>query len=208
VPGSVRYDVLARAKGRCEACGVTVQEMAIEVDHIVPRNKGGTDDPSNLQALCYRCNAQKRDRDATDFGAARSAFDTRSDECVFCALPTGRIVADNNLAVAIRDAYPVTAMHTLVIPKRHVADYFDLHSAERNAIESLLQHQRAAIMAADNCVEGFNVGVNAGAVAGQTVFHVHVHLIPRRAGDMGNPRGGVRGVIPDRQKYHDSETGS
>lgn len=74
VPGSVRYDVLARAKGRCEACGVTVQEMAIEVDHIVPRNKGGTDDPSNLQALCYRCNAQKRDRDATDFGAANLFF--------------------------------------------------------------------------------------------------------------------------------------
>ena len=79
VPGSLRYDVLTRAKGRCEACGVSAEERALEVDHIVPRNKGGSDDNSNLQALCYRCNAQKRDRDDTDFTVVRNSYQTRKD---------------------------------------------------------------------------------------------------------------------------------
>ena len=92
-------------------------------------------------------------------------------------------------------------MPTLIIPKRHVADYFDLYHPELNAIQSLLQDQRKQIMTADPTVSGFNVGINAGSEAGQTIFHVHVHLIPRRKGDVAEPRGGVRGVIPDKQKY-------
>jgi ATP adenylyltransferase len=87
------------------------------------------------------------------------------------------------------------------IPKRHVADYFDLHQPERNAIDQMLQEQRTAILALDSTVTGFNVGINAGKSAGQTVFHVHVHLIPRRDGDVVDPKGGVRGVIPSKQKY-------
>jgi diadenosine tetraphosphate (Ap4A) HIT family hydrolase len=92
-------------------------------------------------------------------------------------------------------------MHTLVIPKRHVADYFDLYQPELNAIQALLKEQREKTLAADPAVTGFNVGINTGADAGQTIFHVHVHLIPRRKGDVANPRGGVRGVIPEKQKY-------
>lgn len=92
-------------------------------------------------------------------------------------------------------------MHTLIIPKRHVADYFGLYRPELNAIHALLKQQREEILAADPAVTGFNVGINSGAVAGQTVFHVHVHLIPRRADDVADPRGGVRGVIPEKQKY-------
>ncbi len=88
-----------------------------------------------------------------------------------------------------------------VIPKRHVSDYFDLHQPERNAIEEMLHAQRQSILEQDNTVTGFNVGINAGASAGQTVFHVHVHLIPRRDGDVVDPRGGVRGVIPSKQGY-------
>ena len=77
IPGSLRYDVIRRAKGRCEACGCSVEERALEVDHIVPRNKGGSDDPSNLQALCYLCNAQKRDRDDTDFAEVQRGYADR-----------------------------------------------------------------------------------------------------------------------------------
>ena len=95
----------------------------------------------------------------------------------------------------------VTEHHTLVIPKRHIADYFDLHQPERNAIEAMLHEQRQSVLEQDNKVTGFNVGINAGASVGQTVFHVHVHLIPRRDGDVVNPSGGVRGVIPSKQGY-------
>jgi len=110
-------------------------------------------------------------------------------------------VAENELAIAFRDLYPVTEHHTLVIPKRHVADMFDLYQPERNAIQALLEQQRKLILKQDSKVTGFNVGINAGADAGQTVFHCHFHLIPRRQGDCTDPRGGVRGVILERQKY-------
>ena len=125
----------------------------------------------------------------------------KSNDCIFCELGAGRKITDNELCLAIRDGYPVTDHHTLVIPKRHVADYFDLHQPERNAIDHMLQEQRTAILASDSTVTGFNVGINAGKSAGQTVFHVHVHLIPRRDGDVVDPKGGVRGLIPSKQKY-------
>lgn len=121
--------------------------------------------------------------------------------CVFCTLEPSRIIAENDLAVAIRDIFPVTKDHTLIIPRRHVADYFDLTPGEHEAIRELLASQRESIQKADSTVTGFNVGVNCGADAGQTIFHVHVPLIPRRKGDMENPKGGVRGVIPERQGY-------
>lgn len=123
------------------------------------------------------------------------------NDCIFCQLGAERIIAKNELCLATRDAYPVTKLHTLVIPKRHVADYFDLYQPERIAIDQMLQDQRKAILELDSSVSGFNVGVNAGKSAGQTLFHVHVHLIPRRDGDVDEPRGGVRGVIPSKQTY-------
>ncbi|WP_407670272.1 HIT family protein [Paramagnetospirillum marisnigri] len=95
----------------------------------------------------------------------------------------------------------MTDGHTLIIPRRHVADYFDLHQPERNAVESLVQDCRANMIQTDKAIDGFNIGANAGQSAGQTVFHVHVHLIPRRTGDMEEPKGGVRGVIPGKRVY-------
>jgi ATP adenylyltransferase len=201
VPGSLRYNIFKRAKGRCEACGVSAEERPLEVDHIIPRNKNGTDDPSNLQALCYRCNAQKRDRDDTDFTAVRESYKDRDPGCLFCNLPKDRIFSENELALAIRDAYPVTDGHTLIIPKRHVSDYFDLYQPELNAIEQLARECREHLLSSDKAISGFNIGSNAGTSAGQTVMHCHVHLIPRRQGDVENPRGGVRGVIPNKQGY-------
>ena len=201
VPGSVRYEVLKRAKHRCELCGAHEEQAALHVDHIIPRAKGGSDELSNFQALCVTCNTNKRDRDDTDFRDVLASYDLRDEACPFCGIDEGRIIAENELCYAIRDGFPVTSMHTLVIPKRHVADYFDLYQPELNAIQSMLNEQREQIRAADPTVTGFNVGINAGADAGQTVFHFHVHLIPRRKGDVAAPQGGVRGVIPDKQRY-------
>lgn len=201
VPGTARYEVLKRARFRCELCGISADEKALEVDHILPRNHGGSDEFHNFQALCYSCNATKRDRDDTDFRGMADAYRERSAECPFCQLTPSRLVAENELAVAFRDAYPVTELHTLVIPKRHVADYFDLFQPERNAMQALMEDQRRLMLVADPSVTGFNIGINAGEDAGQTIFHCHIHLIPRREGDVENPRGGVRGVIPLKQKY-------
>ena len=201
VSGSIRYNVLKRAKHRCELCGGHEDQVALHVDHIIPRSKGGPDDISNFQALCMTCNTNKRDTDDTDFRGILDSYNYRGTDCIFCDLGAGRIIAENELCFAIRDAFPVTEHHTLVIPKRHVADYFDLYQSERNAIEAMLHEQRQLILEQDKTVTGFNVGINAGASAGQTVFHVHVHLIPRRDGDVVDPRGGVRGVIPSKQRY-------
>jgi ATP adenylyltransferase len=194
--GSLRYAVLKRAGFRCELCGISADERAIEVDHILPRKHGGEDDLTNLQALCFKCNANKGARDNEDFRVIREGVNMRQSTCVFCELPADRIIASNTLAFAIRDNYPVTELHTLVIPKRHAVTFFDLFEPERRAINQLLDGLRVEIMKKDASVSGFNIGMNSGDTAGQTIHHAHVHLIPRRQGDVQDARGGVRGVIP------------
>ena len=99
------------------------------------------------------------------------------------------------------DAFPVTEGHTLIIPKSHDLDYFSLYQTERNAMQRLLEEQRQNILNADSTVTGFNNGNNVGENAKQTVMHCHKHLIPRRKGDVEEPRGGVRSVIAEKQKY-------
>lgn len=121
--------------------------------------------------------------------------------CPFCCEIEDRISRSNELAIVILDAYPITTGHSLVIPKRHVADYFDLTADEHAAINTLLSDQKKQLQKQDATITGFNVGINIGEDAGQTVFHCHVHLIPRRKGDVPAPRGGVRGVIPGKQGY-------
>lgn len=105
---------------------------------------------------------------------------------------------------AIPDANPVTPLHTLVLPRRHVATYFDLSHQETIAVNVVLRRIRDGIVTADKTVEGFNIGINVGAVAGQTIPHCHVHLIPRRRGDVRDPWGGVRAIIPGKAHYPDS----
>ena len=199
--GSLRYEVLKRAGFRCELCGISADERAIEVDHILPRKHGGEDDLTNLQALCFKCNANKGARDDEDFRAVREGINARQSDCIFCELPADRVIASNTLAFAIRDNYPVTELHTLVIPKRHAVTFFDLFEPERRAINQLLDGLRVEIMKKDASVSGFNIGMNSGDTAGQTIGHAHVHLIPRRQGDVQDPRGGVRGVIPGKASY-------
>jgi len=124
--------------------------------------------------------------------------------CLFCETCVGdrkRIVAESDLAYAIRDGFPVSDGHTLIIPKRHAETFFDLTEAELLSCNQLLHGQRQVILREDGSVQGFNIGMNVGEVAGQTVFHCHIHLIPRRAGDVENPRGGVRHVIPGKGFY-------
>ena len=123
------------------------------------------------------------------------------DECLFCIVNPQHLVAEDELCYAKIDSFPVTKFHMLIIPKRHVANYFDLNAYEVNAMHKMLVEMKTTIETKDDLVTGFNIGVNAGKDAGQSIFHVHVHLIPRRKGDVENPRGGVRGVIPHKQKY-------
>lgn len=200
IPGSIRQEVLKRAKQRCELCGRSAKDMQIDADHIRPRSKGGSNDITNLQALCRTCNAEKGNRDDEDFRGIAETYEHRDDTCPFCSL-NRELIAENELAVAFRDGFPVTPLHTLVIPKRHVADYFDLYQPELNAINQLLAKIKDELIIADSSITGFNIGINSGQSAGQTIFHCHVHLIPRREGDVEDPRGGVRGVIADKQKY-------
>ena len=122
-------------------------------------------------------------------------------ECLFCEIPRARVIESNSLAYAIRDGFPVTALHTLIIPNRHVLDYFSLSPEELLACDDLLKKVKLAIQLEDPSVEGFNIGMNAGEAAGQTIFHCHIHLIPRRFGDVENPRGGVRHLIPGKGFY-------
>ena len=122
-------------------------------------------------------------------------------DCIFCTLEASRIEDENQLFLVIKDLYPVTKGHTLIIPKRHVPSFFDLTSEEQSSFLQILNSQKEKIRLQDNTVTGFNVGINDGKDSGQTVMHCHIHLIPRRKGDMENPRGGVRGVIPEKQNY-------
>ena len=121
--------------------------------------------------------------------------------CIFCKIEKLRIVDKTKFFYVIRDLYPVTYLHTLIIPKRHIETYFDLNPEELYELSDIIKEHRNRIIKLDESVTAFNIGINSGEDAGQTVMHCHVHLIPRRKGDVKNPRGGVRGVIPEKQKY-------
>lgn len=128
-------------------------------------------------------------------------MDHNPSMCVFCEQKTLPIVHENTSAYAMYDSSPVTPLHALVIPKRHVPDYFDLSDTELSDCHELLRLMREEIQNQDPSVRAFNVGINAGKTAGQTIFHCHIHLIPRRSGDVEDPRGGIRHVIPGKGFY-------
>lgn len=123
---------------------------------------------------------------------------TDMQHCPFCQ-PNG-VLLENDLAYVIEDANPVNPGHLLVIPRSHNADFFLITEAERVAVLKLLDEAKHHLDR-QHAPAGYNIGVNVGEAAGQTIPHVHMHLIPRYRGDMPNPRGGVRGVIPSRQSY-------
>jgi ATP adenylyltransferase len=204
ISGNTRIAVFKRAAFRCEMCGISAADKHLEVDHIHPKSLGGKDEISNFQALCYTCNASKRNTDKTDFRDYKKIYAEREECCLFCRIESrdrSRIVIENELTYVIVDGFPVTQGHSLVIPKRHTPDYFSLTQPEINAINALLRERRASLLKDDPTITGFNLGMNCGGDAGQTIFHCHVHLIPRRPGDVENPRGGVRNTIPGKGDY-------
>jgi ATP adenylyltransferase len=200
ISDSLRYQVLREAKGRCALCGITKDDKPLDIDHIIPKAKGGKTIYENLQVLCSTCNRTKRDTDDTDF--RKIIEEDNKEDCIFCnKAKGGQILHENDYAFATLDGYPVSEGHTLIIPKRHFPDYFDITQKEHIAVHDIIKIRRKELLRADSSIEGFNTGANSGEVAGQTIWHCHIHLIPRRTGDTPNPRGGIRGVIPDRMSY-------
>ena len=124
-----------------------------------------------------------------------------NNPCLFCNAKESGIAAENEFAYASYDSYPVSDFHCLIIPKRHVKDYFEMSDEELLACNDLITKIKNEILAKDKTVKAFNIGTNAGKISGQSIMHCHIHLIPRREGDVENPQGGVRSVIPKKQHY-------
>ena len=124
-----------------------------------------------------------------------------NNPCLFCNTKKSGCAHQNEFAYASYDTYPVSKYHCLIIPKRHIKDYFDLNKDELMACDKLIRIVKKEILNKDQSVKGFNLGTNIGKVSGQSIYHCHFHLIPRREGDVENPQGGVRSVIPNKQHY-------
>ena len=124
-----------------------------------------------------------------------------NNPCLFCNVPSSEYIFENKLAFSTFDTYPVSKYHTLIVPKRHVENYFDMSEEEVVSCNKLIKKVRNKIQELDPTIKGFNIGTNSGKVSGQSIMHCHIHLIPRRKNDVNNPQGGVRGVIPSKQHY-------
>ena len=124
-----------------------------------------------------------------------------NNPCLFCNSKNSGIAHENKLAYASYDTYPVSELHCLIITKRHIKDYFELNDDELIACNDLIRLIKDEILEKDETVKGFNIGTNINKIAGQSIMHCHIHLIPRREGDVENPQGGVRSVIPKKQHY-------
>ena len=124
-----------------------------------------------------------------------------TNPCLFCNISNNDFELENELAFASYDTYPVSKYHSLIVQKRHVENYFELNSEEVLACDALLKKLKKKLEIIDDTIEGFNVGSNSGKTAGQSINHCHIHLIPRRSGDVDNPQGGVRSVIASKQHY-------
>jgi ATP adenylyltransferase len=173
VSGTIRYEVLRNAKNRCELCGISTDVKAIEVDHIMPRIRGGSNDISNLQALCYSCNAMKRDRDDTDFRKVEATYKHREANCAYCNVSENEIKSQNNLCFSVPDNDPQTPTHTLVIPRRHTSSYFDLYRPEINALNYLMSD------ASEQASTNLDIHISSENISERSASHCYVRLIPR-----------------------------
>ena len=124
-----------------------------------------------------------------------------NNPCLFCNTKESGFTFENELAYASYDTYPVSKLHCLIIPKRHIKDFFELTNEELVACNDLVKKVKNEVIKKDPNIEGFNLGTNIGKVSGQSILHCHLHLIPRRSGDVESPQGGVRSVIPNKQHY-------
>ena len=121
--------------------------------------------------------------------------------CLFCNSEESGFIFENQLSFASYDTYPVSKYHCLIIPKRHIKDFFEITDEELVACNELIKRVKHEVIRQDPNIDGFNLGTNIGEVSGQSILHCHFHLIPRRSGDVDNPQGGVRSVIPNKQHY-------
>ena len=124
-----------------------------------------------------------------------------NNPCLFCNSSNKEYLFENDFAFSTLDSFPVSELHVLIIPKRHIKNYFELSNNEILACNKIILLSKNKIEKMDQTIKGFNLGTNCGKVAGQSINHCHIHLIPRREGDVINPQGGVRGVIPSKQHY-------
>lgn len=125
-----------------------------------------------------------------------------NNSCPFCVRDRAdKVIGSLRTVWAVEDSHPVTPGHLLVIPRRHTPDFFSMNSKEKGEAIELINLLKEQVQRADPTVLGFNIGINCGETAGQTVPHAHIHLIPRRKGDTADPRGGIRGIIPEKMKY-------
>ena len=173
VSGSIRYDTLARAKGRCAACGIGRSEAAFHVDHIIPRSLGGETTPENLQALCSRCNLEKRNRDDTDFIRWEKRMQFRKKGCKLCN--PKREITSNMLASATHDLRSGERMASLVTPKRHVGTFLGMIPAERNLCFELVSDLQSRLRKTDGSITGFHTSFDSDSPA-----HCSILVVPVR----------------------------
>jgi ATP adenylyltransferase len=194
--------ILLQQHPYCSLCGAKPSaDVELDIDHILPSSKGGTDDIENLQVLCHRCNRGKGNYLLKSSQEIHHNHKNENSDCIFCKLHVDRIQFENDYIRVIKDIYPVSAGHTLYIPKRHIQNAFELNDQEMLWIFKIAKMDSDKLTATDPSIDGFNAGFNIGTAAGQSVMHVHFHLIPRRTGDTPEAFGGIRNVIAGKGKY-------
>ena len=179
IPGSKKYEVLKNAKFRCLLCGISAGERALEVDHITPRSQGGTDDISNLQALCFSCNAMKKDTDDTDFRNVEEEYETRKAGCPQCFPHSGLVRKEEELAYSTHVAV-AGQENVLIVPKRHIGNYFGLYQPELNTIQRILYATQAESQQSDESIIGFEVSFEAGVSSAKPAEHAYLKVRIKR----------------------------
>lgn len=195
---------LLTQKPYCELCGARPSSsniVQLDIDHIIPVSKGGSDELENLQVLCAQCNRAKGNQNLKSAALAHAEHLDEQNDCIFCKLPAERILYQDTYIKIIKDAYPVSKGHTLIIPMRHTAQALELSTIEMSAVFNKAKDICKSLQESEKDISGFNIGFNIGKAAGQTVNHTHFHIIPRREGDVSDPTGGIRNVIPGKGNY-------
>lgn len=187
----------------CTLCGTKPSDgtIGLDIDHIIPASKGGSDDESNLQVLCAKCNRAKGNHFVISAESTHLKHLNHDSSCIFCTLSAERIKFKDSYILVVEDGYPVSKGHSLIIPVRHIPSALELHDVETVQIFKKSREICESLQKEDPSILGFNLGFNVGRVAGQTIDHCHFHIIPRRSGDVEEPTGGIRNVIPGKGKY-------
>ena len=176
ISGTVKYDIFAKFKGVCVACGINSQRRLMDIDHIIPVNMGGNNDISNLQLLCYKCNREKRDRDKTNFVQWHKRLKYRDSKCSLCKMNP---VKTNAMTSAVRMKSSESKLDSVIFPRRHVGTFFDLIPAEKNHCMSLVEKVKMDIMERDRDIGSFSVNFDS-IMSPKKHMHYHINVIPHK----------------------------